>query len=329
MTLPGATPRASVVIPSYNHAQFIEAAVRSVLDSFDDLELIVIDDGSSDDSVEKLRRFESDPRFQLHVQENRGAHAALNRGMALASGEILFILNSDDLFHEQRLPTLVSCFERDPTLAMAGSWLEVIDGDGVQLGIKEGFDSLEPWPRPSDGPCLSDTRDPTLALLETNFLSTTSNMAFRRRLLVAGELQFADLRYTHDWDFALRASGLGRFELVEEPLVQYRVHGSNTIAEGQQRLTRSAMHFEILWVVARYLHRVIVQAGERGFAREDLLLRANNGLPRFGCPSLMRQLSMLRGREQESPLEYDRLLLPDNVFRKAAMALLLAAGDRA
>ena len=99
-------PLVSVVIPSFNHARFIGSAVRSVLgQSLSDLELIVVDDGSTDNSLEILGGF-SDPRLKVYPQANAGAHAAINRGLELASGVYLSILNSDDLYHRERLENL-------------------------------------------------------------------------------------------------------------------------------------------------------------------------------------------------------------------------------
>ena len=93
----------SVVIPSYNHAAYIREAVDSVLSqSLSDLELIVVDDGSQDESLDILAGY-SDRRFHLYTQLNQGAHAAINRGLHAAAGDYLAILNSDDAYHPQRL----------------------------------------------------------------------------------------------------------------------------------------------------------------------------------------------------------------------------------
>ncbi len=125
-----AEPRASVVIPSYNHGRFVEAAVESVLDQDADLELVVVDDGSTDDSRERLAPFAADPRVRMVEQQNRGAHAALNRGLGLAGGQILFILNSDDLFEPGRVRRFLERFAADPGIAVLASWLRVIDEGG-------------------------------------------------------------------------------------------------------------------------------------------------------------------------------------------------------
>ena len=99
--------RLSVVIPSYNHARYIEEAIDSVAQQGDaDLEIVVVDDGSSDDSVQRIKaRLEAADvaSVVLHEQSNAGAHAAIGKGLDLASGECLTILNSDDFYLPGRL----------------------------------------------------------------------------------------------------------------------------------------------------------------------------------------------------------------------------------
>ncbi len=315
------TPFVSVVIPSYNHAAFIEAAVESVLDSAgnDPFELVIVDDGSTDDSPARLERFRADPRVQVHHQENRGAHAALNRGIAASRGEIVFILNSDDLFHPQRIRRCLERFAADPELGMLASWLEVIDAEGASLGIKEAWRNMPPWPRPRPGPGLAATGDPTLALLETNYVSTTSNLVFRRRIFDAGA-RFLPLRYAHDWEFLLTAGEHGRLDLIEEPLVSYRVHATNTIREARGE---GRMRFEILWLVARHASRLLHDHAGDEAATADLWRRFWNSAPRFGYESILSRLVALRGGSPRPPAAYDALLEEDHPFRHRAIAVLV------
>ena len=137
--------KASVVIPSYNHAAFISDAIESVLNqSMTDLELIIIDDGSTDDSMDVISGF-SDPRLTVTAQTNQGAHAAINRGLQESSGMYLAILNSDDVYHTQRLERVIDVFETDSQLGMVGSYIEIIDDRNKTLGIKHGYNDSSPW----------------------------------------------------------------------------------------------------------------------------------------------------------------------------------------
>ena len=317
-------PSVSVVIPSYNHEHFVAAAIESALASegVDELEVVVVDDGSTDASRQRLAAFRGDGRVRVVEQANQGAHAALNRALALARGELIFILDSDDLFDPRRVAVLAERLVAAPDAALAASWIEVIDGDGRPLGVKRAWHSLPPWPAPSSGPLLSELGDPRLAMLETNWISTTSNLAFRAELVRSGGLRFAPLRYSHDWDFVLRACRLGPVELVEEPLLRYRVHGANTIDEGAAGARPGAMRFEILWTVARHAKGLLRALGGSEAGLADLERRFLRSAPTFGRGDLLDQLLLLRGDDEEPPTAYDALLDPDHPLRRAAFDAL-------
>lgn len=311
---------ASVVVPSYNHAAYVEEAVASALDQ-DVLEVVVVDDGSSDDSVARLRAI-ADPRLRLITQENGGAHRALGRGIGLARGDVVLVLNSDDAFHPRRVERLLACFRTDPALVLAVSYLEVVDAGGARLGIKEAWRTMPPWPPRGAGPHLDADGDPLLALLQANYVATTSNLAFRRAAIERAGLAFLPLRYAHDWDFLLAAARLGGLALVEAPLLRYRVHGSNTIAEGRGR-ARGTMRFEALWVIARHAARIGRAAcAEGGLAPHAFRRRLWRSLPPFTPDTLFAQLLLLRGEGQRAPAVYDALLAPADPFRRAAIAQL-------
>ncbi len=319
---------ASVVIPSYNHGAFIDQALASVLlPAYPRLDVVVVDDGSGDDTRSRLERWRSDRRLRIFEQDNRGAHDALNRGISASRGEVVFILNSDDAFHPERVARFLELFARDHRLVMLGSWIELIDEHGGSLGIKRAYHNMPPWPPRGGGRRLSDTGDPTLALLEANYLATTSNVAFRRR---AGDA-FLPLRYAHDWDFMLGACQRGSYRVVEEPLVRYRVHRSNTIAEGRRaELGRGHMRFEIMWVIARHAAAILGHAAEDGASgrRGELERLLWRSLPPFADESIFSQLLLLRGRQRRPPPAYEHLLDADHAFRAAAArALALIPGD--
>lgn len=312
-------PEISVIIPSFNHEAFVGAAIESALTGDRcDLEVIVVDDGSTDGSRERLSAYRANARVRLHLQENQGAHAALNRGLELATGETIFILNSDDTFDPRRIEVLARRLADNPEAAVAASWIEVVDADDASLGIKEAWHTLPPWPPPTPGPFLSALGDPRLALLETNWISTTSNIAFPAALVRENGLRFAPLRYAHDWDFILSACHHGRIELVEEPLVRYRVHGANTIGEGGGE-GEAAMRFEIMWVVARHAMRLIRDTAESAAERVHLRDLLDRSAPTFGRDLLFDQLLLLRGNDDRPPAEYDAVTHGDHPLRRAAV----------
>jgi glycosyltransferase involved in cell wall biosynthesis len=258
----------SVVIPSYNHEQYIRAAIESVLSqTYDNIELIIVDDGSSDNSLEIIREFEG-LSIKVIEQKNRGAHNAINRGLDTAEGEYLAILNSDDVFHPDRLTQCVARL-REGRAELVASYLEVIDQSGNTLGIKQGWKNMLPWDIPNYENTFASTDDFALNLLASNFVATTSNLVFTRRLY--GELGgMRNLRFTHDWDFLLRAAAKFQCCLTPAPLVKYRIHDSNTISSN-----RPWMLFEICWVLAaglRLFEGIRLYAGD---SEDDWVADAN------------------------------------------------------
>lgn len=318
-------PRFSVVVPAYNHERFVGAAIESVLaQSVDDLEIVVIDDGSTDGTVDRLAPFAAERRFRLLRQENRGAHAALARGIAESRGELVFLLNSDDRFAPDRLARMGEELARDPGLAAAASWLRIIDESDAPLGEKRGWSNLPPWPQPVAGPSLNDLGQADLALLQGNYVATTTNLAFRRALLPADEL--VDLRYCHDWNFELALARRGGIALVAEPLADYRVHPKNTLKEGAEEAAgRGRMRFEILWVVARHAAPLLGRAVAGGLDANDLRARFARSAPRFGRLDLLHQLLALADFGGDAALR--ELLDEAHPFRRAAIAALAASGE--
>jgi len=301
-------PKVSVVIPSYNHAQFIGQAVESVLNqSESDLELIVVDDGSIDESLEVLSRFE-DQRLNIISQANQGAHAAINRGLNLATGKYLAILNSDDTYHPLRLEKNVAILEADPEIGFVGSHIEIINTAGDSLGVKHGYQDCEPWQLNSPERSFRKDTDLRAALLTENFWSTTSNFVFKHEVYQkVGE--FRPLRYTHDWDFSLRVANTCRMALLPEPLMSYRVHPSNTIRENQ-----AAMIFEICWILAVHLPE---QFGDEQFLSQyTLASRTDQLLNSIFVYGMDRVLNVMLVQVLSQNIEHSvKMLDPDDPTR--------------
>ena len=120
-------PKISVVIPAYNHEKYVEEAICSVLDqSVRDFELIIVNDGSPDHSEEVILGIR-DERIRYFSQSNQGAHKAINRGIGLARGEFVSILNSDDAYHPERLGECLGILE-DASVHAVFSHAEFVDG---------------------------------------------------------------------------------------------------------------------------------------------------------------------------------------------------------
>ena len=253
---PAPTGRVSVVVPLYNHARYVADAVRSALAQGPLLrEVIVVDDGSTDDSAAALHAAcGDDPRLVLWSQPNRGAHAALNAGLLRATGEVLAILNSDDAYAPGRLARLLAALDADSGADLAATGLRFMDDDGSATA-NAWHDEALAFHR--------EIGDIGTALVNGNFLMTTSNLAFRRTLLDRIGL-FAPLRYAHDLDFMLRALARGhRFALLlDEPLLLYRLHAADTVEEDH-----ALVRMEWAVASAAYLDALLAAPGAADWAR--------------------------------------------------------------
>jgi glycosyltransferase involved in cell wall biosynthesis len=211
----------SVIIPAYNQSRYLGQAIRSVLaQTYVSLEIIVVDDGSTDDTREVAASF-TDARVRYVHQANRGLSAARNTGIRHARGELLTFLDSDDLFLETKLETLVGALEKNPALGFVAGGAILIDERGELVG--EIFEERIP----------ANLTD----LLLGNPLHVGSVLLRREWQERAG---FFDetLRSYEDWDMWLRLARLGcPMASVPRPVSFYRFHLDQMTRIGKQMTT--------------------------------------------------------------------------------------------
>ena len=128
-------PRVSVIIPTYNRAGYLCESIESVLtQTYTDYEIIVVDDGSTDDTEEVLQLWIADGTIHYVWQENRGESAARNHGIELAIGEYIAFLDSDDLFMPTKLEEQVAYLDNHPEVGMAHSCYSKFGEAGASWG---------------------------------------------------------------------------------------------------------------------------------------------------------------------------------------------------
>lgn len=235
MTMPAADlalPTVAIIVPSYRHAAFVSDCLHSVhAQSYGPLELVVVDDASDDGTAEQVEALLT-PAFRarftrstlLRNTQNLGAHATINRGIAESRAPYLAILNSDDLYHPERITRLMAALHSHGS-ELAFSLVDVRRSDAPDAPLPEFF-RLMPLRQK-----LALHHDPStgLALLRANIAISTGNFLFSRRLFdLVGPFQ--PLRYCHDWDFLLQALFFTEPAAVEEVLYTYRLHGHNSFA---------------------------------------------------------------------------------------------------
>ena len=285
-------PQISVVIPAYNGARTIAATIDSVLrQSREDFELIVVDDGSTDetaDLVEDLLR--SDPRARLVRQPNGGTAAARNTGLDQARGELVSFLDNDDLWMPEYLARMSSALEREPGAGLSYTDAWILDDRTKRVRTKT---ALQFFPAVSPrAPAATVLR----ALLKTNFIM--SSVTARRQALVEVGGFDPKLSGVDDYDLWIRVVASGRTAVRAEGvlLIQRDRPDSQSkdvlvIIEGHCRVLRRARENPQLDPDARLL----AERELRGFERWAAALRGEDRLQQ-ALYWLRGLLSALRGR---------------------------------
>lgn len=224
-------PLVTVVIPVYNHEKYVKQALTSVWEqSYPRIEIIIIDDGSSDKScsmveeqIHAWQQTTSEKKISFIKQSNQGAHATINRGLALANGEFLTILNSDDYYSPRRLEIIVQELQQQKA-EWAFTGVHGIDQSGNPLPLDHYWKvwyEKNVW-----SSCINLTIG--FQLLQDNLVVSTGNLFFSRSIYEkVGE--FNHYKLAHDLDYALRAVLYAEPLFIQEKLYSYRIHETNTL----------------------------------------------------------------------------------------------------
>jgi glycosyltransferase involved in cell wall biosynthesis len=247
----------TVVIPCFNYARFIREAVDSALaQTVPPLEVIVIDDGSTDGTPEVMATYASDPRVRYLGQENRGLSAARNAGIHAARGEFIALLDADDRWKPEKLSRQLDKFTEE-TVGLVYCGREVFDENGVQdLNLADGSKCKH-----------------ALEWLTITTLFCPSSVIIRRRCFTEHGGFDESLRKVEDREMWIRLAKHWHFRCVPDCLVEWRRHGSalnmqtdgmeaafretlrRAFADGPlqrrrllQAKARAFMHFDFSWV---------------------------------------------------------------------------------
>lgn len=272
----------SVVIPLFNHARYIEAAIESVLKQTVPVqEIIIVDDGSTDDSRQRIEDLAKSHSQIVHwTQPNRGAHSALNAGIHRATGDFVAILNSDDYYAPERLAICLQCFREKPHIQAVSTGLSVVSAAGENIYSNWYEQALHNF-RSGD--------DTWLALLNANFIVTSSNLVVRRDVFDRIGF-FAPFRYAHDLEYAFRLLATDNpIEFIDQSLLCYRVHGENTIAENVARVD-----LERALIASFYLCRRF-RSGKAGYVSNNWISTAVETFERQRISELVEFLAAQQG----------------------------------
>jgi hypothetical protein len=272
----------TVLIDTYNHERFIERAILGVLEQdmpLDGVEILVVDDGSTDRTPELIRRFE--PRVQLLRKSNGGQGSAFNFGFAHARGDIIVMLDGDDYWEKEKLRFVLEAFRANPKVGAIGNGLYEVDANGQRLYVNKPdrcyrlfFHSLE------EG----------LRFPELMSYMGTSRLAIRRSVLDGILPVPEELVIEADEFLATLAVAISGGLVLDQPLTNYRYHAGNLYQYGKFDLEKARRKAGALLCLARELPKrlqalgvspeiVAAVTGPRNVEAERLRLAVDGGMP--------------------------------------------------
>lgn len=214
----------SVIVPNYNHAQYLDIRLKSILaQTYTDFEIIILDDNSIDNSKEIIKRYEKDVHVSHIIcnKTNSGSpFIQWNRGFQYAKGDLIWIAESDDCCEPTFLENVVAEFERNSNLSFAFSRSIKIDENGNKGNI------LQPM-------FTSDIRIDGKEfnkkfLIWGNKVWNASSVVFRKSNALVLNKQYMDFRGAGDWLFWIEMAEKGDVAVISEPLNYYRIYSKNT-----------------------------------------------------------------------------------------------------
>ena len=230
----------SVIMPAYNASAFLDQAIESVLSqTWRDFELIVVDDGSTDDTLEIARRYATqDSRVKVYTQANAGTAPTINRGIELAEGEWIFLMHADDRMHSNRLERQLAFIAAHPELSVASALVRHIDSRNRVIGRDNStLTTFEAVDRLVNANELIGFNHPAAALRKSAIVAVGG---YRQAFWPAEDIDL--------WN---RLVEKGYKVLVQpEFLLDYRMHGSSA-SISRARLTRA----KVRWIKDCMLRR--------------------------------------------------------------------------
>lgn len=205
------TPKLSIIIPTYNRAQYLREAIDSVLSqTYRDFEIIVVDDGSTDNTKEVAKKWELLDKVKYFYQENKGPAAARNRGIKEAMGDYIAFLDADDLWLPEKLEKQVEYLKERPDVSLVASEFEIIDEVGHSNGYSQRRKKI-----PVDGFILK--------YIFQHYLLLSTIMVKKDTFKTVG-LFNEELINAEDTDILLRIAKHFKIGLLDEYLVKHREH---------------------------------------------------------------------------------------------------------
>ena len=277
-------PKVTVIIPNYNHARFLERRIQSILDqTYQDFEILYLDDASTDDSNRVFALFADNPRIRtiLNEQNSGNVFKQWNRGVHEARGECIWIAESDDCADSRLLATLVDRLDRFPEVGVAYCESWAVDADDNRLELYRGYmEQMHPDRWHQD--FVNSGKDECARyMVAINTIPNASAVVFRRSIYERAGYADETIHLSGDWRMWAKMLLISDVAFVCEPLNFYRQH-PNAV----RYTTKTALRMEEWYRVSEYISRKVEiepDVCEAVYERimHDWLLRALQGPERL------------------------------------------------
>ena len=215
-------PLVSVIIPNYNHARYIDQRIQSILcQTYKNYEVIILDDCSTDDSVERIEKYKNDSHISTIIvnEKNTGVpFKQWHKGMLLAKGSLIWIAESDDLCEPDFLETLVKAIDKDDKCVLAFCKMIAFTDEGEKwvrtpTNLEEGFYNSRLF--------ISNF------LASQNSIVNASGVVFKKEMALKVDSQYMTLKGVGDWMFWVELAECGSIAYIDNGLSYFRQHANN------------------------------------------------------------------------------------------------------
>lgn len=230
------TPLVSIIIPNYNHARFLDSRIQSVLNqTYDNFEIIILDDKSIDNSVEVIRKYANNPHVSHIIvnETNSGVpFVQWHKGFEMSKGDLIWIAESDDMADMHFLEKMVPCFLADNNCVLAFARSMIIDSNGNSKYLFEGQQKDNIRVDYSGETFIKEK------MKWANYIGNASSALFRKEVLNIVSDDYMSFRGCGDWLFWIYISEIGNVTYIPDILNFFRMHDFNTTS----RLAKSAIN---------------------------------------------------------------------------------------
>lgn len=223
-------PLVSVIIPNYNHSLYLDERINSVLNqSYDHYEVIILDDNSSDNSVEIINKYKEHPKVtQIIINEVNSGSAFIqwHKGFSIAKGSLIWIAESDDTCESDLLEKLVREFEQHDDLSFSFCRSLKINEKGVIIGNHI---------KPSPSTYMNGITFIKKRLSMINFVANASSVVFKKEIALSIDKDYMNYKGCGDWLFWIELAEKGNVAIVNQQLNYFRQHGDNTTSSNSRK----------------------------------------------------------------------------------------------